>query len=1106
MDLSRRAPTPTPIPENRRIADIYRPITTAAFGTAVPLVIGQQRVPSTVYRDGRTADAGRRNIPSGEISKILYGLCEGPIVSIPKEFTNNSGFVNPGYASGTAAHVTLPIPHVSIDPPTDGSSPSDLSFEVSSDIAIAGNAQGTYVVSLATGSNVRNEDLFSLPTQVCSDFHVASTATTQWMVRYDRSTNLILARSRAVGGAWGADITICSGSVNSSLRPDASATMVQPRIAVTGSLVHIIWSVLTDAGSAVQIAHVWSSDGGTTWTTGQSLSRPSITSTSGVRRLQIALHSSGEVWVSFHRYSAYVGSQSAFPSKGVVVGFLPSTANSSNAWILPSMNSGATSPSALRVPLADGELVLTDSSSEGANWASYALLNLYRLRAPSILPLGGGKAVLSATFTNRPQTSPQNLVVAPIIATTEVAWDLPSTAFNLFGTTTASHNIASISWLQSNGFSPQPLARTPNATVDLLNDGSTQIFATGTGTFGVLVLSQLQDLSNYILPKTPEYFEQLGVWRLPFGSWDGTTFAWTTPLANSWSATGFQATAYCNANGQVYVGMGDIVFPRNPSSWSLTLSAILPGQAAASQVFTYSPGTAVDDSLMYQFWAQDASMLTSISENEISGGSGNLNVGIREVVKSSGLGDMLPSLICKRLLTADLRGLNIQNVAFDDTTWNQFDNYCLAMGIKFSLVLTSQQAAWPLVCDILESANTIPYRSEGMIKVLVRETVAITANGATFTPIWNASSTVPILESEFRDGIQVENQAMDAAWNSLRVNWKNRSRNYADEPYQIDNAGSVARKGRIPASAMDWPWICELNVVAVCAWLRLRQQIRAPLTYRFALSQKFMLLEVGDIIRISWGSTISARYVRILSIEEGDADWREFEAEDAPINTTAISAPAGGGGSSVPTLPTIAPVNLPIIFVAAIGGGSMQSKIYCLLSWPSSGRGCNVWQSWDGVTYTQIGSCTTPSPTGHLIQDMVRLRIGPGLRCHPGLRAGASDFAVGDYSESGVTPPYPDWTGYQNGLVGSLLWIDGELVSYAVESDSADVATCSVLKRGRYGTTVGPHATLSRIGAVTDAAWTMVVPSGRSGQTCYFKFPAIGENVSTVAHYTVGIP
>lgn len=69
----------------------------------------------------------------------------------------------------------------------------------------------------------------------------------------------------------------------------------------------------------------------------------------------------------------------------------------------------------------------------------------------------------------------------------------------------------------------------------------------------------------------------------------------------------------------------------------------------------------------------------------------------------------------------------------------------------------------------------MPFRSQGLLKVFVRETATITGNGATYTPLpEHAGPVATIPERDLRDGISIDPAGLDGLWNRLTVNWKNR--------------------------------------------------------------------------------------------------------------------------------------------------------------------------------------------------------------------------------------------------------------------------------------------------------------------------------------------
>ena len=275
----------------------------------------------------------------------------------------------------------------------------------------------------------------------------------------------------------------------------------------------------------------------------------------------------------------------------------------------------------------------------------------------------------------------------------------------------------------------------------------------------------------------------------------------------------------------------------------------------------------------------------------------------------------------------------------------------------------------------------------------------------------------------------------------------------------------------------------------------------------------------GDLgQRINWICG-RPRYVELTALGNDSASARAYAGCRYTLNQTLIQA----RGLSLPTRGVVvdashdhitgrhkitvgllaAGVNFPILFLATVGA---ILQVWCLVSGGPGWAGCRVMQSWDGNTYTQVGTIASNNPTGYLSEDMARLMASPGRKAHPGMVAGGADILTADWSESSVEPPVPAWSDYLAGNPGALLWVDGEILGHAYQADQGgNVTRSNTLRRGLYGTQPRPHIEGARVGAMTATSFRWDVPSGHSGQTCYFRFPSLAGDNGVTGTYSVVI-
>jgi hypothetical protein len=79
------------------------------------------------------------------------------------------------------------------------------------------------------------------------------------------------------------------------------------------------------------------------------------------------------------------------------------------------------------------------------------------------------------------------------------------------------------------------------------------------------------------------------------------------------------------------------------------------GTGTRTEALDYQPSTSLNNSVSYQHWASNGEIISIMREDD----NGDLVVtnGVRVISSTGGNGDVLPSVICKRLLLDPIRGL-----------------------------------------------------------------------------------------------------------------------------------------------------------------------------------------------------------------------------------------------------------------------------------------------------------------------------------------------------------------------------------------------------------------------------------------------------------------
>ena len=438
----------------------------------------------------------------------------------------------------------------------------------------------------------------------------------------------------------------------------------------------------------------------------------------------------------------------------------------------------------------------------------------------------------------------------------------------------------------------------------------------------------------------------------------------------------------------------------------------------------------------------------------------------------SGKVDANPADIIYDLLTNPYYGAGIDTSLMADIA--QLHNYCQAYGILLSPAITEQNAVFEIVKRLLSACNSQIVYSEGKVKFIPYGETSLTANGATYTP-----SVTPIYDFTDDDYLDLETpvhitrSSPTDAFNSVKVEYYNRANNYNVETDESSDLANAELYGYRPQDVTALHDICDATVAHTVSQLLLNRVLYIRNKYVFIVSWKYCLLEPMDIVTITDEIMgLNKLQVRITEIVEDSEFKLTITAEDFPFGSaTSTLYPkqetesyaqdynVSGGNTNAPMI-LEAPDNLSTNLELWIGasGGSLWG-------------GCDVFVSYDGSSYKQIGSITTPTKQGVIVTDSgSTMSVNMSMSFSSMLSGSAVDF-------SNNTPLY---------LVGN------ELISYRDATLTAQYQyDLHPLNRGVYSSTVITHTTGSLISQVNEA-YVLKVPfqDTQIGQPIYVKMPS----------------
>lgn len=438
-------------------------------------------------------------------------------------------------------------------------------------------------------------------------------------------------------------------------------------------------------------------------------------------------------------------------------------------------------------------------------------------------------------------------------------------------------------------------------------------------------------------------------------------------------------------------------------------------------------------------------------------------------------------------------------------TWQA---YCSAMGWAVSPCWDTQRAATESLQELLTATNSEAVWTAGqygcVLNVVPYGDTAVTGNGVTYTP--NTTPLYALTYDDFLgavdahgaaggdDPVEVTRTAIADVYNTWPVEWWDRLSAYNVSTVQSEEPVDVALHGTKVASGTTMHLITRRAHALALSRVLAQRSVYLRNQYTFKVGWKYILVEPMDLLSISDPLLgLSGLIVRVLSVtfpeKKSEADGIEITAEAWPFGVGSPVLYATVNTSTAAQSQTLPPGNCytPVIaMLPALATQTGDAEVVIATSGGPQWGGCEVWLSYDGTTYNQVGVIQGNCRCGTLTATCPTTGTA-----YPNVDT-SSTLAI--LQQSAYQRTLSTISAAVAADLNGLLWVgstgaDSELIGYTTATLTGSQAySLTNLYRGAYGSSVSAHTSGDSWVLLDGTPLQITVPTSRVGQTVYFKF------------------
>jgi hypothetical protein len=531
----------------------------------------------------------------------------------------------------------------------------------------------------------------------------------------------------------------------------------------------------------------------------------------------------------------------------------------------------------------------------------------------------------------------------------------------------------------------------------------------------------------------------------------------------------------------------------NPSALGLEVHTGALGQSVWSYLTTKHPDKAIG-------YSGIAYVATGAFDLGNSSSPPNLAFEIRGMRVAGTSDDVAPADVLSDIATDPVIGVGVQSAQLGDLT--NYRSYCTAMGFALSPAVDSQTSASQVVTDLMTATHSDVVWSEAKLKVIPYGDQAV----GTWTP--NVTPVYDLTEDHFLgvdQPIKVTRKRVSDAYNSVKIEYFDRANDYNVAVAEASDLAAIDRFGPRPMSAQTLHMICQQSIAETVASAILQRETNLRNTFEFQVDCRFGRLEPMDLVTLTHArlgmSRMPVRIVETSTNEDGDIT---ITAEEWPFGVAAPARiPSQGGSGYIPDYNAAAGnANTPVIFEPPVSLAG-EPQIWIGTSGGTYWGGAEVWVSFDGTKYSNIGEIDGPARHG------ITTAVFPSGGDPDNTNTLSVDLSV----SSGTLLPA---TAAERDLYQSLVYVGGELVAYQGATLTGVYRyDLTNLRRGAYGTPISSHAVGSAVLRCDSAVFKYSYDPALVGKTIYIKLRSFNPvragiqdlaSLTPIAYTVLGAP